>query len=190
MDRAGTLRRATPRCFGYARRLYSEAPPREGPFFCVAYRFLYGRWSLTSLPEGGAEGTEAEGVARVGLLLPSRQAVPPPPKVEVKGRSPECTAGNSFLLLATCDGDEKRTKERRLFKPRLRGAKAGALKPPVWAALVWGDEDEKPNNRTSAIQTGRMAGARSTICANTSHAGSPHPQGACAVYLTPLGKAL
>ena len=30
MDRAGTLRRATPRCFEYARRFYREAPPREG----------------------------------------------------------------------------------------------------------------------------------------------------------------
>ena len=109
--------------------------------------FPPGGWSLTSLPEGGAEGTEAEGVARVGLLLPSRQAVPPPPKVEVKGRSPVCVASHFPLPLAWGVNFVNHAPGRGLFKP------------PEWAALAWGDEDEKPNNRTSAIQS-PLAGRR------------------------------
>ena len=40
---------------------------------------------------------------------------------------------------------------RELCKSR---SGAAATNLPVWAALVAGDEDEKPNNRTSAIQSG------------------------------------
>ena len=85
--------------------------------------FLSGERPLTSTFGGGAEGTEAEGVALVGLLLPSRQAVPPPPKVEVKGRSPDV-----WWVIFPCRSQS-------------------------------GDEDEKPNNRTSAIQS-PLAGRR------------------------------
>ena len=55
-------------------------------------------------------------------------------------------------------------------------------------SLVTCDGDEKPNIRTSAIQTGRKAGARSTICANTSHEGSPHPSRLAPCHLPRWGR--
>ena len=60
---------------------------------------------------------------------------------------------------------KSQTSERWLLKPTFGRRSSGAgdlfapasghglFKPAVWPALAWGDEDEKPNDRTSAVQT-------------------------------------
>ena len=200
IDRTALLRRATPRCFGCARRLYSEAPPREGPSLCAAYCFLYGGRPLTSLFEGG--GTRA--CERDGRSVPTRvtpsASVPsaPPPKVEVKGRSPErkpfwynpsashslgtvplaASLSHKGGLVSCGEKNCKKAKTVWLYSvffcflyhsPR----KFGLWEPPLckgrcrqrrrrdcfvtvtfFLSLAPCDEDEKPDNRTSAIQSG------------------------------------
>ena len=117
---------------------FRPSPSSGRVLFCAAYCLLYGGWSLTSLSEGGAEGTEAEGVTRVGILLPPptssavRLACKPLPTGGggqgplagmFSGQCFSCRSSGAGCLLAPAPG-------RGLFKPRCAGRSQS------------GDEDE------------------------------------------------